>query len=137
MRHFKNHRAKPGQTFIEVVLTVYMMGSLLSAILLLQSSVFSNVTGSVSRMNRLELLQKYLFDIDLDWKLNKTYPTKKTIDDPPTTLAYNITPPKQESSLKRFKNISVVRLEATWDQANRSFKEPLVALRHREKRAKV
>lgn len=135
MRHFKNHSITTGQTFIEVVLTVYMVGSLLSAILLLQSSVFSNVTGSVSRMSRILLLQQYLYDIDLDGKLKKTTPTKKTIENPPTTVTYNVMSPREGSSLQHVKNISIVRLEATWDQTNRSFKESLFAVRHRVKRA--
>lgn len=133
MIYFKSPRAHSGQTFIEVVLTVYMIGSLLSAILLLQSTVFSHVTGSVSRMSRMTLLEQYLYEIDLDLKLKKITPAKKTIETPPTTLTYKAMSPKEESALKHFKNISIVRLDASWDQAHRSFRESLIVVRHRVK----
>lgn len=123
-----------GQSFIEVVLTVFMISSLLSAILLLQSNVFSHVTGSVSRMNRMLLLKNYLYQIDLDWKLRKTTPAQKTLENPPTTLTYKTTPLKEGSALLQFKNISLLRLDTAWE-ANRSFKESLIAFRHRVKKA--
>lgn len=137
MKHFKSHSVQHGQTFIEIVLAVYMIGSLLSALLLLQSSVFSHVATSVARMNRIILLENYLFDIDLDARIEKKTESKRTVQNSSTKLSYTASAAKTESDIQRFKNIEIIRLNAVWDQSHTQAQESLIAFRYRPKKEAV
>src|SRR5437870_1238963 len=102
MIHFKNLNTTTGFSIIEVMLALFMLASVLSALLYLQNSSMRNVGYSTHKLRYLFDLKNALFDAQLKRvsstppKTEKKEGAKKT----GATITYVITPVAKESSLK-------------------------------------
>jgi len=124
---FKSHES--GQTFIEIMLTVFMMSVLLIPLLNLQSLIIKFTSFSISHMRRITLLKDIYFHTILDHLQQKEPLTTKQITSPPTTITLKQLLPAKESALSSFENIVIDKYEALWQQGNEDNIENIVIVR--------
>jgi prepilin-type N-terminal cleavage/methylation domain-containing protein len=103
---FKNHK-QSGFTLVEIILALFVMASLLSSILNLQDIVFSSVVSSSRRLHRVFMMEYFVFSREQD-------EDKKTIDSPPTEIAYEEKKVDEKSSLIKLQNMVKRKVSASW-----------------------
>lgn len=128
MKHFKNHNLQSGLSFIEVILAVFMVGSMLSAALLLQSNSFFHIAESSTRFARIIMLDNKLMELarSKEAKKKPTLPAQEKITDPATTINFKSKQPSEKSSLKNCKGIAVDQIKAEWSLQGKQLEETLV-----------
>lgn len=110
MIHFKSH--KSGVTFIEIMLTIFMMGMILSSAFISQSTILTQI-GMWSRSFRSTLALRELFiHTAQDRMLGKKHPPEQKREN--VVLTYAIDRPKQDSSLAKLEDIHIEKAQAVW-----------------------
>jgi Tfp pilus assembly protein PilV len=139
MKNFKNHNHTfSGMTFIEVVLAVFMLGSLLSSLLLLQSNVLKNVFQFSSRAERVLLMKDRLIKAALSREKKEKEEKKiEEIKEPLTTINYELKKLSEDSSLKIFKNIVIEKVTAEWDYWGTKEKESMITFLYKPEKKKA
>lgn len=112
MKHFKSH--KPGVTFIEIMLTIFMMGMILSSAFIAQSNALAHI-GKWSRSLRLTLALRELFiHTAQDRMLGKMHPAEEKKGN--VIITYNTFLPQKDSSLSKLEDLTVEKGRAVWAQ---------------------
>lgn len=112
MIHSRNH--KSGVTFIEIMLTIFMMGMILSSAFVSQSTILAQL-GHWSRSLRSTLALRELFiHVSQDRMLGKTHAPEQKKGN--LLLKYELFRPKKESSLSKLEDLRIERAKAVWDQ---------------------
>ncbi len=125
--NFKSRSAHTGMTFIEVVLAIFIIGSLLSSLLLLQSNIVRAVWQFSSRANRILLLKNRLMQALLEQeKKEKESPKEKKVEEPKTTITYEQKKISKDSALKKFENIVIEKVSAQWQEWDTKQKETMI-----------
>lgn len=136
MKDLQNHNT-PGFTLMEVMLAIFMVGVLLSALLALQGKIFDGIATYSSRMNRVFLLKNRLFEVALDRAKGETkVAPEKKIDEPATVIRYESKKPSQESSLKKFNDIMIERVTAEWDEWKTKRQEVMITFLYKPEKKK-
>lgn len=118
---------KPGFSFIEIVVTVLLFGTLVTALLLSVNTTYSSLYRFSNRLERTYLLQQRLFDLFLARQKGKEKPEKEIkIKTPATTITYELRDPRSDSKLKKFKNIKIEKVTAQWQFQDGEQTEQLV-----------
>lgn len=127
-----------GFTFVEVMLALVMLGTLLAAALGLGQNTLVFVNDYSSRLARILLLKETLFDITFAKLQKKPFKKKETQrEDLPTKLSFRELPISQQSSLKEFKDhISLYQVKAEWNTLSGTLQETMVALFVKENKKK-
>ena len=134
--YFKNHK-QVGMTFIEVVLAVFIIGSLLSSLLLLQSNVVKNVSLFTARSNRTFMIKDTLVQAEIDREMQKEPAKEQKIDDPKTTITYEQKKISKDSSLKKFEDIVIETVSAEWDEWGSKRKETMIKFLYKPEKKKA
>lgn len=132
MIHSKSH--KPGVTFIEIMLTIFMMGMILSSAFISQSTMLAQI-GTWSRSLRSTLAVRELFiHTAQDRMLGKKHPATSyanlasgqshdgagALSDrnrkDNIVLTYAIDRPKKDSSLAKLEDINIEKAQAVWGE---------------------
>jgi len=120
--------SKPGFSFIEIVVTVLLFGTLVTALLLSLNTSYQSVMRYSHKLERINLLSNRLFEVFYAKEQGKDKPQKKvTIEKPPTTITYETRYPKGDSALKKFKQIQIGKVTATWQFQENELTEQLVS----------
>lgn len=113
---------KSGVTFIEIMLTVFMMGMILSTAFISQSTVLGQI-GKWSRSLRSTLALRELFiHVSQDRLVGKAHPKEDKRGN--TVLTYIVERPKKESSLAKMENLYIQRATTARNEA----KETMISL---------
>lgn len=105
---------KAGVTFIEIMLTVFMMGVILSSAFVAQSTVLEQL-GRWSRSLRATLALRELFIHTAQDRLQgKSHPAQQKKQN--LQITYDLTRPKKESSLAPLEDLHIEKATATWAQ---------------------
>ncbi len=108
MIHSKSH--KPGVTFIEIMLTIFMMGMILSSAFISQSTMLEQI-GKWSRSFRSILAVRELFiHTAQDRMLKKKHPPEQKRGG--IVLTYAIDRPKKDSSLAKLEDVHIETAKA-------------------------
>lgn len=119
---------KSGFSFIEIVVTVLMFGILVTSLMLSVTTTYNSVWRYSNKLERIFLLKQRLFTIFFDREQGKDKPERKiVIDKPSTTIMYEQKKPRTDSALGKFKNVSIQKLEAQWQQQESELTEQLVS----------
>ncbi len=111
MIHSKSH--KSGVTFIEIMLTIFMMGMILSSAFISQSTMLEQI-GIWSRSFRSTLAVRELFiHTAQDRMLGKKHPSQQKRGS--VVLTYDIDRPKKDSSLAKLEDMHIEKARAVWD----------------------
>ncbi len=120
MQRFKNHNSH-GFSFIEIVLTIALIGAITAPVFMVQYNVLGLLTRSSDRVRRIFLtdtlynqavLQEKKVDQDI-----KALSFEKKYEDPALSLRYEVTEVSEKSPLKKLKNLYAVKSKGTWQRA--------------------
>ena len=130
MKNFKSQLNQPGISFIEVILAVFIVGTVLTSLLLLQGTAFSGLATISARLDRVFIIKEYLAQkVIARTKKEKgaeKSPQTKKIDDPKTTITYELKKPPRESSLKLQEHIKIEKCTAEWDEFALKLRETMI-----------
>ena len=114
-------------TFIEVILAVAIIGSVLTALFSLQTGIFSAIFNDYSRISRVFYLKNFFFDYDSFQKVQQEKNIKMDLKEPITKLTYETKKISEKSSLKKFENVSLFKATAKWRGLIRDQEESIVS----------
>lgn len=99
---------KPAFGFVEIVITIAIVGTLLTSIFMLQNTVFINVINQHERISRIFYIKNLFFEPSKEKNI------KKEISDPVTQLSLQTNLPSEQSELKKFENIYILKTTGKW-----------------------
>lgn len=115
MIHSKGQTNSDGFTFIEVVLTVLLMGTILISLLNSQNTIMSRLIRSHENISRIFYIKNLFFDIEATKRLAPNKLVRKTINDPKTTLTIEAVKPSEKSAIgKRFQKMFLIKAKGSW-----------------------
>jgi Tfp pilus assembly protein PilV len=127
--NLKNHE-QIGMSFIEVIVALFVMGTMLSSLLLMQGTIFSGLVTESSLLGRVFLLEDYLsrraFAREKNEKEAFKSPKMEKINQPETTIAYTLKKPSKESSLKGLEQLMIEHCSAAWNELAQKQKESMI-----------
>ncbi len=140
MIHSPNHSAT-GFVIIEIVLTLAMMGIIITALFGLQSSLMTGTMEASDQVRRIIHLRNTFFEYELQHPVSPTEDVqpqsfKHAIDDPPTQITRTTKKISEESSLKQFKNVKRVVVQGTWERAGQPEEITLVSFVYKKPKKK-
>lgn len=128
MKNFKS-RNRGGFSFIEVVATVFIVGTMLSSLLLLQGTIVDHLATASARLGHVLLLKNYLAQAAISREKKEPFKDGQTkkIDEPlPTVLRYVLKKPSRESSLNSFESIMIEHGIAEWTEIGQKRDETMI-----------
>lgn len=140
MKNFKSRNGLiAGFTFIEIALSVAMLGTILTAVLMLQDMVLQQVMRFSGQLQRVFLvrneLQQLTFSVmqqqgkkDEKSEQKQGEKQEKKIESPSTMIRITQHREQKESSLGKMKTITAYRATAEWETMHGLQQETLVSL---------
>lgn len=126
MKHKNN-----GFTLFEVMAALTIMGSAITAVLTLGSSLFQAAvksTGSFERMVHMKNLMNEAHEKKW-WESDKKI--TRTIEHPALELTYSVQPIAEKTALKSIKNMVVEKVEVEWSDKKSQRKDTLVCFTYK------
>lgn len=119
MKHF-NNRSADGFSFIEVVMTLALVGAVLTPVFMLQYNVLNFLPRSSDALRSIFLVDaafsQAAFEHDGEATLQELAAEKK-YEDPAVTVLYRVEEVPETSPLKKIKNVYVAHARANWRRA--------------------
>ena len=130
MKNFKSQLNQPGISFIEVILAVFIIATVITSLLLLQGTAFSGLATISARLDRVFLINEYFaqsrFARAKKEAAAEKSPQTKKIDDPKTIITCELKNPARESSLKLQEHIKIEKCTAEWDEFALKLRETMI-----------
>jgi len=122
MIHFKSRSAQSGFMLTEVLLTIAIVGMVITPVLMLQTNALRGLRRYSSRMRLLFPAKNFLMESVVQTPETKEpeAPKKKEITNPKATLAYAKRPVEKDSAFKDIPNVHRVRVTARSPRAKES-----------------
>ena len=125
MMHSRNNQL--GFTLIEVLLSLAIIGMVLTPIFLIQSLVLRRTSAGARQFTRLIAAKDFLVDQQFEnIQETNTATAEQKITNPPTTLLFTSKKLPENSALKKFKHIMVDTVTMQWTEQNKKRQENLV-----------
>lgn len=128
MTHLQHRNS--GFSFIEIMLALFLMGTLLTAVMNLSQTTIIALFDYSERLQRIFILQETVFDISYA-KLQRK-PIKKNErkhEGPPTKISYRVVPISEKSSLKAYKDdLDLYNVKAEWTSLFAPREETMIGL---------
>jgi prepilin-type N-terminal cleavage/methylation domain-containing protein len=137
----KRSEGLDGFSFIEVMLALLIVGSVLSSIFLLQQTVLDSVTNYAARWERIILLKKRLMQATIDRAKEGLYgastkKTKEEIQKLQTTISYDLKKAPKDSALEKFPSIMIETASAQWQEWYGKRKETMISFLYKPEQKK-
>ena len=127
MIHSKSHN-KNGFTFIEVVITVAIIGIMMTSIFGLQNGMFKSVFNGYSKISRIFYIKNLFFEPSNLEKLQKDKSIKKDLTEPQTNIVFELKKLSDKSSFsKRFENVNLLKATGKWRGLFKEQEETLIS----------
>lgn len=108
-----------GFTFGEVAIALFIVASVLTSIIGLQTTVFQGITTLSSRLYRVYSIKNRLFESEKQRLLDQWKPNFKehesAVANPETNIIYVVKKPGKGSSLASVKNLVLEQVTARWE----------------------
>lgn len=117
MIHFKDHNKKSGFTFIEVVLSITIIGLILTSLFSLQGTVFNRLVREHEKISRIFFINNQFYDPEVihTLKTKKEETIKKIPADLDLDIEVTLKPAADKSAIKkRFDNIYKMQSTGRW-----------------------
>ena len=111
--NFKFHRHN-GFALMEVIISLAMIGVLLTTLMMVESRVFHHVIMSRSKVDRFYLIQNMFFLTAINPLEDNKKEWEKTHEDPAVQLKYEKKEIRNDSELYRFKGLFQERASGKW-----------------------
>lgn len=125
MIHSKNKSS--GFTLVEVLLSLAIIGIVLTPIFLIQSLVLRRTSAGARQFSRLMNAKDFLVDQQFEnIQEAQEVSAERKITNPPTTLVFSSKKLPENSALKKFKHIMLDTVTLQWTEQNKKRQEKLV-----------
>ena len=133
MKHSKNHNHASGFALMEVMLALFMVGSLLSALLILQSTSTTSIKHFSDRFNRVRILRNFFIQLQLERAKGSDKAHAATQADKVWgTIHYKTHKPSKASAVSAFPTIVIEQASLEWQEGTSKRTETLVSLRYKK-----
>lgn len=122
---------RDGFSFIEVVLTIALIGAVLTPLFSVQYNVFNLLARAADKLSRIFLLENVINEGSYKAKpfAEKMEVIKSNIADPETSIELMIQKPDpQTSPLRKFEHLYIVRSKGSWKRFGLEFNDSVVSL---------
>ncbi|MBN1549284.1 prepilin-type N-terminal cleavage/methylation domain-containing protein [Candidatus Babeliales bacterium] len=119
-----------GFTFVEVVLTIALIGFILTPLLVVQNNVLRLVMKSSDRARRIFILKNAFSEaaINVDNEEDVTNRSfEKQYEVPHMSLKYTVMPIVKESSLKGFSEVYLLKAYGSWQRMYQEHSETMIS----------
>lgn len=103
---------KEGVTFLEIMLTIFMIGMVLSSAFVAQSTVLQQIGQWSRSLRSIFKLRELIVHTSQDRLEGKAHP--KETQKVSVKLMYTIGKPKKESALAKLEDLYIERVESQW-----------------------
>ena len=143
MKRFNAHKHaminRAGFSFLEIVLTITLIGAVLTPLYAVQYNIFSVVMRAFDEVSRLFLIQNLFYPAilpsaaaDAEQKM-----IEKKIQDPSTAVTYELGPIAPASRLAGYDNLYLAVAQGSWSRAGVESKEKIVTFVYRAPKSKA
>ncbi|HEX2978415.1 MAG TPA: prepilin-type N-terminal cleavage/methylation domain-containing protein [Candidatus Babeliales bacterium] len=144
MMHLANHNTqskRTGFSLIEVMLALFIVGSVLTSIFLLQQRITDSVTSYATSWQSIILMKKRMEQAVFDRAKEGLYgpaskKSKETVGTPPVTITYELKKPQKSSPLEKFPSIMIESLRAQWDEWYGKREEKMISFLYKPEQKK-
>lgn len=112
MRFNSRNQAVPGVTFLEIMLTIFMMGMILSSAFVAQSTVLQQISQWSRSLRSIFKLRELIVHTTQDRLENHTHPKEQQKG--PVKLIYTLERPKKGSALAKFEDLYIEQVTSQW-----------------------
>lgn len=123
MKRLPNHNEQLGLTFVEVMLAIFMLGFLLTGLLVTQDTIFVRINYYSSALRSLFLLKEKLHRSTVSLEEKKSKGPKENA---PLVITYEKQPPPEKSSLKKFDDLILEKVSGKWTDIRGKHQETLI-----------
>lgn len=136
MIHFKNH--KRGFTLLEVMAAMIVAALILGPIFNLFSGTMNRIRNASRKLDRIVMGKTFLYETHLAQKKTKSNETgiEKKIDDPESTMRYEIMPVSERSSLAGIEGLQREEILISWSDVHGDHTDTLVAFVYKRPKSK-
>jgi prepilin-type N-terminal cleavage/methylation domain-containing protein len=130
MIYFRN-RNHAGFSFIEIVVTIALVGTVLVALFNVQTTVMQLLVRSSDRMRRVFSLHDHLYRALLSLPKNNVLPiiaAAKDQDDPSMAVSIKSKDPEEQSSLHGIDDLKLICAQAHWQRFGIAQEEDIITL---------
>lgn len=134
MKRFNIHN--DGFTLVEIVLTLALIGAVLTPLLAIQYNILGSTIRSYARLSRTFLMENLLGETaqQLLSDEKEIKPSEKKFDEYQTVIRAEAINLPGSSSLKEFDDITLIRVKATWQELGLNRQETMIGLRYKERK---
>ncbi len=116
-------------TLVEVMLALFMIGTVLTTLFVLESTIFNKVADYSTKIGRIFLLKERLFKAHFERAQRiKAQDKKQEETTNNVTISYELKKPSKDSVLKKFDGIMIEQVTASWDEFGVQQKETMINL---------
>ncbi len=122
---------RDGFSIVEIMITIGMIGALLTPLLNTQYTVMQLMTRATDKLSRIFILENWFNEYEYKKEpiSEKEYKVTRNIVDPDTELTYVIhKPDAQKSSLRKIDDIYIVRGKGEWKRFGLPFSDTMITL---------
>jgi prepilin-type N-terminal cleavage/methylation domain-containing protein len=124
----KRNSQQPGFSLVEVVLTLVVIGIVVSALLALQGNLLRAVYSATGRLARAISMKNFLVESHIKQWADSNQTQQKTIDNPPVKLTYQTKKISESSSLKKLNDLVIEQITCSWQGRVTEGQETMISL---------
>ena len=125
---FKN---KNGFTLLEVLISMTIMGILMTSIFILQGGTVKSIVSWSRRLDRFAAGILFMTQTRMEKEAEPTIDQVKKLETPAANMHYQMIEVPKESSLKDIKNLYLERVTLKWQDGKKKGEETIVMFHHR------
>lgn len=132
MAHRTKHKnnANFGFTLIETMLAIALIAMVMTPLMITQGTIVQAIARISMRLQRIFFAENFFVEARADADGESKFSLDKKVDSPSTKLAFERKPIDSKSSLAKIDNLVIERIQATWQDENKSQNEVLVSVQY-------
>ena len=127
---FKTHNPKPGFSFVELMIALFIIATTLSALFGLQNAIFNRLVQSYYRVSRIFPLKKMLVERMFDLAEEEKAEGKESIEDPRTTLTWKDTKVPAQGAFENVFHVERIHVQGRWKTMLGDRTEDMLGIRY-------
>ncbi len=125
------NRNRNGFTLGEVLVTIVIIGLVMTPVFVLESASYRSITSWSERLDRFMAGTLFMTQTGIAKEKEATSEAKKTSQNPKMDMQYKMTEMPKESSLKNTKDLYLERVTLKWQAGKKKEEEVIVMVHHR------